>query len=131
MTREAAFRIVGLIMILLVAGILAATFAGPIVNYWRHRTADAEAGQEHALDAGEASALEVEGTQALEAESAAYRGAVVYIREEAHELDLETAVDVDASTPLPSGVRDRVERGDLSLCNSGVACRYGSGPAPD
>ncbi len=130
MSKSPAGLIIGAMCFVLTAAILAAVFGGPIVAYWKQRTADAEAGQEHALDAGEASALEVEGTNNLVAESAAYRGAVVIIREQAHELELETRADVDAETILPPGVRDRIARGDGFLCDSGVECRHGSGPAP-
>lgn len=118
-------------LVVLLAVILAIIFGGPIVGYWKQRTADAEAGQEQAVDDAVGRGLEVEGTKAIADAAAQDRTSVVIIRETAHALESQARADVDASSRLPDSVLDRVRAGDVVLCDSGVECRSGSAAATD
>lgn len=111
------------------AAILAIMFAGPVVRYWQQRTADAEAGQEAAIDNSTARGLEAEGTQVLADQASAETAAVEEIRERTYVIERERLADPDSATPLPSGALDRLRAGDRLLCDSGVECRSGSAAA--
>lgn len=114
---------IGIGLLVLAAVILAVLFARPVVDYWRGRTADAEAGQEQAIDNAVGRGLEVEGTETIAEAAGQERASVVIIRERAHDIEIRTRADPDAAADLPPGVADRIREFDRVLCDSGLKCR--------
>ncbi len=97
-------------------------FGGPIASYWKHRTADAEAGQERATDDATGRGLEVQGTQELGAAASDLQSSAAAMRRAANALDEQARQDPAASDVLPPSVLDRIRVGDDGLCGRAVQC---------
>jgi len=95
---------------------------GPFVSYWKGRTANAEAGREHATDDAVGRGLEVQGTQQLGDAASALQSSAAAMRSAANALDDQARQDPAASDALPPSVLERIRVGDDSLCGRAVAC---------
>lgn len=118
MTRAIAVALI----ILGVALAGAVVFGGPIAAYWKHRTANAEAGREHATDDAAGRTLEVEGSEELGAAASDLQSSAAAMRRAANALDQKARSDPSAGQALPPGVLDRLGVHDDSLCGRAVQC---------
>lgn len=110
---------------LIIVGVAAAGFivGGPFVDYWKRRTAEAEAGKERATDDAAGRGLEVQGTQELGAAASDLQSSAAAMRRAANALDQKANADpATARHPLPPGLLDRLGVHDDSLCGRAVQC---------
>lgn len=107
-------------------------FAGPVVDYWRDRTARAEDRQEFAEDDGAARGLEVQGTETLANAAAELDRAAADLRSQTHVVEIRTRADpaVVAAGRVPPGELDRLREHDRLLCGRGLECGPGGSSAP-
>lgn len=121
MSRVAAIAL-GAFLIAVVGAFL---FAGPVVDYWRGRTADAEAGREQARDDVAGRALEVEGTEDLAAAADDLARAASEIRRETHVVEIRSRADpaVAAAGRLPPDELARMRAHDSLLLGRGLTPR--------
>ena len=119
---------IGALVALIIAIAGAIVFGGPLVSWWKHRAADAEAHAERNADEAVAGSLTVEGTETIAAAANQAATANATDRRDSRALETQTRADPAVAIRVPPGELARIHAADLRLCEAGVLRCYG-GPS--